>query len=150
MRCDLIITVTTIVSCSLRALYGRDLRQNGIHCSDTCEEAQHEIRFFFHDSQLASFYTLLAWHAEQGLCNGWASVRLSVCPVRPPHTAAAISIDYCAAGGQQQPRRSSGVRRTNVDSATLSAGVEAEHRLVQKSCAVQSYAHFMTRETVKQ
>jgi len=40
--------------CSLRALYGTDLRQNGIHCSSTCEEAQQEIRFFFHDSQFTA------------------------------------------------------------------------------------------------
>ena len=35
----------------------------------------------------------------------------------------AISIDCCMAGAQQQPRRSSGVQRTNVGSATLSADV---------------------------
>jgi len=98
MRCDLIITVATIVSCSLRALYGRDLRQNGIHCSDTCEEAQHEIRFFFHDSQFASFYTLLAWHAEQGLCNGRASVRLSVCLSRPAAAHRRFDIDRLLRG----------------------------------------------------
>ena len=47
-------TMLLLMLCSLRALYGTDLRQNGIHCSSSCEEAEREIRFFFHDSQFAA------------------------------------------------------------------------------------------------
>jgi len=63
-------------------------------------------------------HCLLSMHcAEQGLCNGQASVCMSVCPViRPLHSAAAglplcarrqeISFDCCTAGAQQQRRHS--------------------------------------------
>jgi len=48
---SLLLTRSLYGSCSLRALYGADVRQNGIHVSSTCQEAEQEIRFFFHDSQ---------------------------------------------------------------------------------------------------
>ena len=63
-------------------------------------------------------HCLLSMHcAEQGLCNGQASVCMSVCPViHPLHSAAAglplcarrqeISFDCCTAGAQQQRRHS--------------------------------------------
>ena len=38
--------------CSLRALYGTDIHRNGVHASSSCQEAQLEIRFFFHNSWL--------------------------------------------------------------------------------------------------
>jgi len=73
---------------------------------------------------------LLAFYAEPGPRNGTASVRLSVPSVdhcnnvrRVAAGGKAISIDCCMTGAQQQPRRSSGVQRTNVGSATLSADV---------------------------
>ena len=73
---------------------------------------------------------LPALYAEPGPRNGPVSVRLSVPSVdhcnnvrRVAAGGKAISIDCCMAGAQQQPRRSSGVQRTNVGSAALSADV---------------------------
>jgi len=75
---------------------------------------------------------LLAVYAEQGLCTAVRpSVRLSVCPIRPPHVAAAglllwarrqvISIDCCTAGGTDVSSRR--VLPQDAGSATLSADV---------------------------
>jgi len=45
--------------CSLRALYGVDVRYNAVHGSSGCEEAGRKIRLFFHDSQFSTDTYLL-------------------------------------------------------------------------------------------
>jgi len=57
-------TVLYCILSSLRALYGTDLRHNGIHCSETCQDATREIRFFFHDSQF--MFIFVHYQAARG------------------------------------------------------------------------------------
>ena len=57
----MMVVVLVVMVCSLRALYGTDLRHNGLHCSSSCQEAAVTIRFFFNDSQSLSLVASLVF-----------------------------------------------------------------------------------------